>query len=178
MKQQLTYNQLKLMAHEVSLQLKARYSDELSRNRLYLYAVARGGLTFGQLVSYYMALPLGVCYPRSYPNPVHLFHPECDDLKFEDRALFVYLEDVVAQGRTLEKVLGNHKAFYGDKIRAEFIPAVLDSKVQATIAKQVNIAGMITSDWIVFPHEQFDTVVEGDRGLFRDRTSENSKPII
>jgi len=37
---------------------------------------------------------------------------------------------------------------------------------------------MITSDWIVFPHEQFDTVVEGDRGLFRDRTSENSKPII
>jgi hypoxanthine-guanine phosphoribosyltransferase len=177
MKVYLTYEQLKDVANHVVEQLRVKYAEQIKADRLFLFAIARGGLTFGQLVAYKMALPLGVVFPMASPHPMRVQHPTWDDLTNDDRAVFVYLEDVVAQGRTLTKVLTAHAAYYGSHVSAEFVPAVLDNNVDESIRSRVNIAGMTTSDWIVFPHEEIDHVVEGDRGLFRNQTSNNSKPI-
>ena len=177
MKTYLTYDQLKDVASHVVEQLRTKYADQIKAQKLFLFAVARGGLTFGQLVSYKMALPLGVIFPLASPHPTRMQHPTWDDVKEDDGSVFVYLEDVVAQGRTMSKILTAHEAYFGTHVGAEFVPAVLDSNVDESIRSRVNIAGMITSDWIVFPHEEMDHVVEGDRGLFRDKTSNNSKPI-
>jgi len=175
MKRQLSHDELKTLSQNVVDQLHSKYPEQIKNGELFLFAVLRGGMTFAQNVAYRMALPVGVVYPMSEGSPV-MMHPFASYKKLT-KAVFVYLEDVVAQGRTLTKVMDYHRLHYGDHFAAEFVPAVLDANVDPAIRDQVNIVGTVTNDWIVFPHEEFHAVDEGDRGLFRAGTSNNSKPL-
>lgn len=174
MKRLLDYNELIVIANQVSEQLKLRYADELNNQRVFLFAVARGGLTFGHLVSQRLNLPLGVAYPAV--DVVHRVHPKWrDDAAPTEDAVCVYLEDVIAEGRTFNQIMDWHSRVHNDYVTAEFVPVVVDHKVDLAIRERVNIFGMVTSDWIVFPYEDPARMVESDRGLFRDGTSQASK---
>lgn len=173
MKKLLEYSDLINCADSVSAQLKANYPEAYQARRIFLFAVARGGLTFGHLVSQRMNLPIGVIYPLI--DHVHAYHPtHTADV---DDAVFVYLEDVIAEGRTFNQIMDWHKRMYSDYVKAEFVPVVVDAKVAPSIRKQVNIQGTVTEDWIVFPYEDPARMTEGDRGLFRDRSSQASKDL-
>lgn len=172
MKRQLEYDGLKELADHVAKQIRLNYETALAEKRVYLFAVARGGLTFGHLVSTKLKMQLGVVFPLPEEG-VSITHPSTpDDV---EGAVFIYLEDVIAEGRTFNQVMGWHARIFSDYVRAEFVPVVIDANVSENIRNRVNIFGMMTSDWIVFPHEEQEQVVEGDRGLFRTGTSENSK---
>ena len=172
MKTLLSYNDLNFLASRVVTQIRLLHETALKEKRVYLFAVARGGLTFGHLVSSKMKMPLGVAFPLA-DGDVKLCHPAVPNEPGD--YVFIYLEDVIAKGRTFHQVMSWHKRIYGDYVRGVFVPVILDSGIGDEIRSQVNIYGTESSDWVVFPHEDHTQVVEGDHGLFRDGTSENSK---
>lgn len=164
MKRKLTYEELEGIARNVADYIKEKYSD----TPYDLIAISRGGVTFGHLVSYYLAHPLHY-FSTNLGCVLWTTPGEYED----DDSVMIFLEDIIAQGRTFDIVKK-----YADGImdaRWEFIPIVMDANAPAYIKTRVNKVGLETDDWIVFPHEQFGLTVEGDRGLFREGTSANSK---
>lgn len=168
-KRYLTYEELRVRA-----QLIANYIRK-NVEKPSLVAVTRGGLAIAQLVAYKLALPVSVFYPKDLTGaqdyPI-LTGPALID---GDETL-IFLEDVVAEGRTYRIV---NDFIDMPKQKWLFIPVVFDSKLNP--ADFPNIPEELIwacSDWVVFPHEDIEQVVAGDRGLFRDRTSENSKAIV
>jgi len=156
---QISYDELKVIAKDVAHVIRDKHTD------YELVAVARGGLTFAQLVAYHLAKPLHFFIPKDHallsayplPYPSHV----------------IFLEDVIAEGRTF-RLLDNYAAHHNMR-SWEMIPVVLDEMAPQDIQDRVNTYGIRTSDWIVFPHEEVEKTVEGDRGLFRAGTSMNSK---
>jgi hypoxanthine-guanine phosphoribosyltransferase len=176
MKRLLDYQELTVLANQVSEQLKIRHAEAFKNRRVFLFAIARGGMTFGHLVSQRLNLPLGILYPATARLGISRMHPDCQVSSMPtENAVFVYLEDVIAEGRTFSQIMDWHKRIHGDYVTAEFVPVVVDHKVDLSIREQVNIFGMVTGDWIVFPYEDPARMVECDRGLFRDGTSQASK---
>lgn len=159
---QLSYDELKAIAKDVAETIKKSHTD------YELVAVARGGLTFAQLVSYYLAKPLSFFVPK---DKVLL-----RDWTVDIGTHLIFLEDLIAEGRTFRIIDDYATSVY--LVSWQMIPMVLDSNAPQDIQDRVNTYGMRTDDWIVFPHEDIDHTVEGDRGLFRDGTSHNAKPII
>jgi hypothetical protein len=175
MKIKLEYEILQVLAKNVAHELKVKYDKEIKEGKFYLFAVMRGGATFGHLVSQRLGMPLGVVYPGAGEDLPFYFYPKVIDYQAPDHVM-IYLEDVIAKGRTLQKVLGHHDAYL--KCAREFVPVVMDVNVDPQIKAQVNICGIVTADWIVFPYEDSAHVIEGDRGLFRDGTSQNNQTQV
>ncbi len=175
MKTQLKYSTLLQVAEDVARQLSIKYAKEIAEGKFFLFAVMRGGASFGHLVSQRLGLPLGVVYPGAERENLFYYHPQIVTYAAQDR-VFIYLEDVIAKGRTIEKVLNYHDGYL--KHAREFIPVVMDASVDSNVKAAVNIVGIVSSDWIVFPYESMDHVVEGDRGLFRDGTSQNNQTQV
>ena len=148
-KYQLTYNDLQVVAQHIVASIPRDCS---------LVAILRGGSALGQLVAYYTAKPLHVFYPsigEVYPP-------------LPPGSLPVFIEDVVAQGRTYNIVAAKFQDFL-------FAPAVIDAGMYPLTN---SIVSLVTKTWVVFPHENFDLTLAGDRGMFRDGTSQNSKAIL
>jgi len=172
MKRQLTYQELKDIAKDVAKYINDKYEP----GKYDLVAISRGGVTFGHLVSYYLAQPL---HYFSTDFMSILWSSQCRE--GYSRVPIIFLEDVIAQGRTfklVEMYMEGTDMDFPERsdydISWEFIPVVMDPGVPEEIRLKVNKVGIETSDWIVFPHEDFDLTVEGDRGLFRQGTSINS----
>jgi hypoxanthine phosphoribosyltransferase len=159
---QISYDELKIIAKNVAKSISTKGGTYR------LVAVARGGLTFAQLVSYYLSKPLEFFIPA--------YSEMTGSDYWEMYTHFIFLEDVIAEGRTF-RIIDDYVTRQGLP-SWEMIPVVLDSNAPADIQDRVNTYGMKTSDWIVFPHEDVAHTVEGDRGLFRAGTSANSNPII
>lgn len=171
MKVQLTYEQLKDYARETATYLKAKYPDGC-----HLVAIARGGVSFGHLVAYHMAQQLFVFYPK--PCSGHDVSLQVKTLhRFSDGHYgylpVIFLEDLIAEGRTLAIVQDWATRW---RLQWEFIPVVVDGNFPEH--SRVNRWCTKTLNWIVMPHEDFDAVREGDHGMFREGTSENSKPLV
>lgn len=175
MKKNLSYYALKDLAVEVSHKLQVQYAKEIAENRLFLFAIARGGLTFGHLVAYRMALPLGVVFPMN--DYVQRLHPQINPYDEPGPAVYVYLEDVIAEGRTYRQIKDWHETICADEEAFVFVPAVIDANAPVDIQADVLVYGTKTSDWLVFPHEDAEHVTEGDRGLFREGTSNNATAL-
>lgn len=161
MKRQISYLELKNFGRDVARYIKDKYPD----GNYNLIAVARGGLTLAHIVAYILAKPLNFFIPKT--GGLHF--AEQGDLN----ASFIFLEDLIAKGRTYEII---EKRMELIQQSWEFIPVVVDADIE--IPKHVSKYMIQTSDWMVFPHEDFDSTVEKDWGLFRDGSSSNSKAII
>jgi len=161
--QQISYDELKVIAKRVASSILAQHGQNYA-----LVAVARGGLTFAHLVSYYLAAPL------------NFFNPKLGQMMLTQtyvrRTQFIFLEDVIAEGRTFRIIDAYVTA--NEIENWEVIPVIVDENAPSDIQARVNTYGMKTNAWMVFPHEEFDLTLEGDRGLFRDGTSSNSQSAV
>jgi len=166
MKHQMTYAELQKIAYAIAEDIKARITNP------YLFAVVRGGMTLAQLVGYKLAMPVGTYYPASGQS----LHPSRNYAEPVERdATYVYLEDVIATGRTVQCIHA-HMKWAPDTLNYEIYPAVIDSRYDGgDFAHIAQSTALITPNWVVFPYEEMDRVVEGDHGLFRDGTSTNSQ---
>lgn len=152
MKVELSYEELKTIARKVSSYIAPLDCE--------LIAIPRGGLTFAHLVSYRLSKPLNFFLPKSKSLAFPI-----DPLK-----TLVFLEDVIAEGRTFDIVRETFPSHY-------FATSVVDKSWYEKFPqyrKYLIPGGLITNDWIVFPYEEPSLVEEGDRGLFRESTSMNS----
>lgn len=135
-----------------------------------IIAVVRGGMTPAHIMSKMMGLPVGAYIPGTKRL-----------LTQSSRVLgnrFLIVEDLVAEGRTFNQirnhfnVMKNSQVYpYNDYLKWEFCPILVDAGYKGDF----KYYGMKTDEWVVFPYEDFDAVVEGDRGLFREGTDKYGK---
>lgn len=146
----LTYDRMTAILDEMIPELRQRGYDEV-------VAVVRGGMTAAQYIAKQLRLPVGVYYPSN-----DVYHtPRLMTCKRKvDRLLFV--EDLIAKGRTKDELDHFMRGFEG--VAYDFLPLVVD----AHYVGHVDLYGMRTERWVVFPYEKPAEVVVGDRGLFRD----------
>ena len=118
-----------------------------------LVAVSRGGISAAHIIAKKMRLPLEYFFPA---DGRMTFEP-----KFNDFVIFI--EDLIAKGRTYQAVnekMGNNGNWLFATVLADNNAPMFYNIVYA----------LRSSDWIVFPYEDFDSMKEGDHGLFRDGT--------
>lgn len=148
MKRTLDYYEMKKIILDKIPLLKTKNFDEV-------VVVSRGGITIGHIIAKELKLQVGILYPAK--NEIAFFDPHCKNI--------LIIEDLVAQGRTtkiIHKVMNKyaHKKYY-------YMPFLVDANYKV---HDFHDSFMVSEDWIVFPWEENDSVVEGDRGLFRDKT--------
>ena len=123
-----------------------------------IVAVVRGGLSAAHIIAKYLKLPIGVYFPK-----------DGQLVKTTNKNKFVVVEDLVAHGRTFNKLCSDLlDCCY--ECEWMFAPVLVDSSCFTTLDFKGKLitTGMITSHWIVMPYEEYDMMVEGDRGLFRN----------
>lgn len=117
-----------------------------------IIGVSRGGLVPAVLIAKELKLPLAVYDPSSSYNDCFINH----------RLRYAVIDDLVALGRTYDRIIRNSTG--ADLMYCSIlVDAAYEGSNDITTS-------LVTSDWIVFPWEEEDKVVEGDHGLFRDRT--------
>ena len=164
MKVHMHYEGLKHIAKKIAGHIATNVKNPV------LFSVMRGGMTFGHLVGYELRLPVGAYYPALK----RYLHPSLMEAGSLANFMFVFLEDVLATGRTLTTIR-THMGQIGQDFR--FYPSVIDQEIfdKGLPECVAHTQSFVTADWIVFPYEEFDVVAEGDRGLFRDGTSIGSQ---
>jgi hypoxanthine phosphoribosyltransferase len=123
----------------------------------YLVAISRGGTVPGTLIAKRLKMQLDYYIPAKKHITCHMGEGQ----------RVVFIEDLVAQGRTLDQVRKMMKLDFPLSAWS-YAPVLVDAKYNGKFAMQ----GMTTSAWIVFPWEENEKVVEGDRGLFREGTDQ------
>jgi hypoxanthine phosphoribosyltransferase len=164
MKVEMHYEGLKHIAKKIAGHISTNVANPA------LFSVMRGGMTLAHLVGYELRLPVGAYYPA-----MHKFiHPSLQEAGSLAQFTFVFLEDVLATGRTLSATREHMESIHQD---FRFYPSVIDQEIfdKGLPECVVHAPAFVTADWISFPYEEFDVVVEGDRGLFRDGTSLGSQ---
>ncbi len=165
MKIKLTYDELVAHVDRVSEMLIAHVND-VNLDLRCIIAISRGGLTAAHRLAYKMKLPVECFFPKRMQLS---YIPSGKEFMF-------FVEDVLATGRTYELTKSFMTHFPNSWM---FCPLVADKKYyDANIAdKSTNVFFCkVSEDWIVFPHEDTDVVIEGDRGLFRDGTAQSLQP--
>lgn len=147
MKFYLNYETLKDICISMAENMKQDNYDEV-------VAVVRGGMTPAQIIAKHLKLTVGVYVPRN--NELLLTN--------KDAKKIVFIEDLVAEGRTYNKL----KSFMANHIelRWSFAPIIVDDSFPYHFKNY----GMKTKHWCVFPWEDMNKMKEGDRGFFRDGT--------
>lgn len=165
MKIQMTYREFVDIADRIALHI---WNNVVNPR---LYAVARGGFTLAHRVAYRLALPVGVFYPKQQLE----VHP------VQSSGTRVFLEDVIATGRTvhaIETFMAEQRTSYPNANNDyKIYPVVVDADCPKFAAVEY-YNSLVSKDWVVFPYEDFYAVSEGDRGLFREGTSNNSKALL
>lgn len=164
MKVLMPYSELQLIAKNIAHSVRNNVNNPL------LFAVMRGGMTLGHLVAYELRMTIGAYYPGNK----RFLHPLIPEEVIPRGFTAVFLEDVLATGRTLRIIDQHMQELAVDWV---FYPSVIDAAVTAT-ARVSCVTAKVTSDWVSFPYENYDSVVEGDRGLFRDGSSVAAKDKI
>jgi len=150
-KKSITYNYIKKRILEDLCKLPE--CDEI-------VAVSRGGITIAHIMAKALNKKIGYFFPD---------RPEYISATKDPKKIII-VEDLIAQGRT-SKIIRDY--FEKKDIKYYFIPFLVDKKYWDNandIYKEIWATYLISSDWIVFPWEEFDKMPEGDRGLFRDGT--------
>lgn len=158
----MSYEKMLIICDMLAKQIKEKYPDTRR-----IFAVARGGLTPAQRIAYKLALPVGIYTPQAR----HFSHPWTSVIE-----PIILIEDVVAQGRTYNSIK-ERLAFVGNPWA--FIPLVIDA-AWARSGIPFETYGYVSpkSEWVVFPWEDLQHIQEGDRGMFREGTSANSKEAV
>lgn len=154
------FEDFKRLAIEMAQRIQERHHPEE------IVAVMRGGMIPASIIAKYLRLPCGVFYPESKQLIL-------TNNSFGRRIVFV--EDLVAKGRTL-KAIYDTMLHYPNRPNWLFTTCLIDSNYYCQHG-QMGISDfmLISSDWIVFPQEVEEKVIEGDRGLFRDNSDSYAK---
>lgn len=152
MKIQMGYDEFK----KICLDIAEKIKDE---NYTEIVAVSRGGISASHIISKKLNLPVGYYIPSARICVLNN--------KKDDNTKICIIEDLVAQGRTYDLIQEDFKDFNYD-----FIPILIDGKYNKNTFKYY---GLYSNDWIVFPYEDFESMEENDRGLFRDGTDSYGK---
>ena len=148
MKRHMSYDELTgICGNMVDSYIKRFNPDEI-------VAVVRGGTIPATIIAKMLRKPLGVFYPGNTPK--YYSHEP-------NPSRIAIIEDLVAQGRT-KLIVDEYFTNLG--VEYLFLPILVDENYQG----EIDGYGLKTKDWVVFPWEEYEKVVEGDRGLFRDRT--------
>ncbi len=149
-----TFNQICLaMAQKISLW-----------NPDQLVAVSRGGLSAAHIISKHLNLKCGVYFP--YEEKLTLSH------SFKPVKKIVFIEDLIAQGRTITNIKNIMETIPEYKnYEWKIAPVLIDDSFDKSLWKnEIVTYGIISPHWIVMPYEDFEMTKENDRGLFRDGT--------
>ena len=155
MKREMSWEMLKALC----LDFASDHSGEFDE----VIAVVRGGLAPAAVMAKALRVPVGTYYPG---NDSHdRFHPTSDSPY--KRVLFV--EDLIGAGRTLENIKAEMNIYVNTW---SFLSVIIDYESKALLEPKNIYCGSVEKDWISFPWETPDNVVEGDRGLFREGTDQ------
>lgn len=140
-----------------------------------IVAVTRGGLTAAHIFAKQLGLDVGLFLPKPYQISLN------NDVTADTKLLVV--EDLVAQGRTYNEI----KEFFrilNESVKNEMLQDMVDSDVPVFEIEwefcpilidegyknkdEFKYYGYTSENWVVFPYEDSDKVVIGDRGLHRD----------
>jgi len=147
-----------------------------------IVAVTRGGLTAAHIFAKELNLDVGMFLPKPYQLALN------NDITEDTRLLLV--EDLVAQGRTYAEIKDFFRMFNesitnemtaegveyeGVKhiIDWEFCPILIDDSYEPK--DEFKYFGYTSKNWVVFPYEDSEKVVIGDRGLHRDGSDQYGK---
>jgi hypoxanthine phosphoribosyltransferase len=142
-KKQMSYNEFKTICLDIAEKYKDQNIDEI-------VAVTRGGLSAAHIIAKKLRKQVGFYFPSK-----GLYVP------FGEPKKVLIIEDLVAKGRTWENI----KINFPTDIEYSFCAVLIDSNYDN---KDNLDYGIKSSEWIVFPYEEFEESTEGDRGLFRD----------
>lgn len=145
----LEYKDLKRMLLE-----KIPLLEELNINEI--IAVSRGGITIAHILGKALNLKVGYLFPDK--KEIYFNNPSNKHI--------LIVEDLIAEGRTTKIIKKMMDEKYSD-IHYTYMPFLVDANYKD---KDYDIKVMRSSEWIVFPWEEFEKMNEGDRGLFRDGT--------
>jgi hypoxanthine phosphoribosyltransferase len=158
LKKFLTYEELRSNILTFIPRIKEEYDPT------HVVGIVRGGLTISHIIAKELTLPVGVWYPSKDVLTIPDYIPGQD-------ARLLICEDLIAQGRTLT-LYQNSASLHA--FTTKFFAYLVDAKYDGD-QPEYHVAN--TSEWLVFPWESIDHVVEGDRGLFRDGTDQYAKDI-
>ncbi len=124
-------------------------------------AITRGGITIAHIIAKELQLPIGYYFPDN------------KDIIFSGSPNFIIIvEDLIAEGRTT-RGLHNFMSRKLPCIKYMYVPFLVDSGFKDKTAYDYSFFN--TNEWVVFPWEVEEDVVEGDRGLFRKGTDKYGK---
>lgn len=127
-----------------------------------IICVVRGGMTASHIISKKLNLFCGMYDPKT-----DFFYSRSPNSKY------VFVEDLVAQGRTYSKI---EKFTKSNGIREwGFAPVIIDSSIDESKINNLVTYGIKTQHWIVSPYEDLKDMNEGDRGLFREGNDKYGK---
>lgn len=131
-----------------------------------LIAVSRGGISAAHIVAKITGKPLYYYFPADNLIAPFLMSRDVNNLFF--------IEDLIAQGRTFNKVKSycNQLGFLSWSFNAVLIDPWAG---QISFDNKEIHYELVSDDWIVFPYEEMDKMKEGDRGLFREGTDSYGK---
>jgi orotate phosphoribosyltransferase-like protein len=129
-------------------------ADSLPKDITCIVCVVRGGVSAGHIISKHLKLEMGFYYPSSD----QLVLPPGN--KTHRLAI---VEDLVAKGRTYNCIVNSKSLKNYPWI---FAPVLIDDSTDLDFKH----CGFRSSNWVVFPYEDYDKMNEGDRGLFRERS--------
>lgn len=139
---------------EIKEDLNLLYEQIQNKRFQSITAVVRGGLTLAHLISKDLRLPVNVLYPSTKTHGLFVSGRDV-------RGKTLIVEDLVAEGRTLEDINRHCTVDY------EIYTYLIDKNYAGPFP---NYWSKVTDEWIVFPWENVKDVTEGDRGLFREGT--------
>lgn len=126
-----------------------------------LVAITRGGISAGHIIAKELGMPLYYYFPNY--DQIFPYPPNAKKMAF--------IEDLIAQGRTLQNV----KDYFDRQwfpINWHFYTILQDAYFENDTKVTYTVK---TKDWIVFPYESYNAVIENDRGLFREGTGQYGK---
>jgi hypoxanthine phosphoribosyltransferase len=168
MKTQLDYSLFKQLCLSMAEKIREYKPDEL-------VAVMRGGMTAAHIISKTLNIPCGAYFPN---GPTKLVLTTLESKRI------VFIEDLIAKGRTLENI---RVTMSYQPREWKIAPVLIDSNYiklyhfdeqYKRLCNRILTYGMITPHWMVMPYEQNEMMVEGDHGLFRDKTDQYGKKVI
>jgi len=165
-----------------------------------LIAIPRGGMTPAHVLGKMLNLPVGFYIPNhddegpdcmknlTLPSGVYGMAGEKRHHKY------AFVEDLIAEGRTYERVkkfmhsmkkIGAFNEKHPDTFDWTYNVVLVDAGYKGLFREGRDyswdvphgriVHACTSDDWVVFPWENFDAVVDGDRGLFREGTDEYGK---
>lgn len=135
---------------DICLSLADRIKAEFSPTNI--VSISRGGNVPATIISKRLRMPLNFYDTSS---------SEISKFPLLGERL-IFIEDLVAQGRTYRQVCSTMSKLFNTEW--EYCPIIVDGNS----ILDFHFYGIKTHEWMVMPWEEYEGVIEGDRGLFRE----------